>query len=215
MAYQSDVVTSNDVKPSNVPTAKQARSIIPRITADMTQQMGGQTTAALHQLADTFDKEVADLERTVRNSNLSDAGREYTVNERRAAFEAFTQVQVDAHTKAAREHAAQLEAELSMVPAPDNFFVISQIWKRLDSMSASDVDALLTQSNDPQLVSAVFSAPAIFQYGSEGARQRLLFNYNKATRPERLALLDDARTFIEAIANYRDMLVRRFKEIAK
>jgi hypothetical protein len=136
------------------------------------------------------------------------------VNEARAEFDGITAVQVDAVTKHARDHAAQLEQELAQVPEP-NFYIASQIWKRLDAMDASDLNLFLSRTSDPQVVAAVMNAPSAFPYGSNEARAQMTANYAREHKPAQHALLSDNRHFIDAVQNFRDMLVRKFRDVAK
>jgi hypothetical protein len=198
---------------NGLPTAKLERTeIIPRIADTMSTSLRDDTTATLHRICDAFDSAVRALDKKLTSQNWTPAGREFAINEAKVEFDAFTQALADGAVKHAKAHASQLEAELAQVPEP-NFFIASQIWKRLDAMNASEIDVFLSQSDDPQVLSAVMSAPAAFPYGSPAARGKLLMNYARAHKPEKVALLNDCNQFTDAVQNFRDSMVRSFKKI--
>jgi hypothetical protein len=54
--------------------------------------------------------------------------------------------------------------------------------------------------------------PCRFSFGSDAARRTILANYAKAHRAQQFALLQDAEAFIDITAQFRDALLRRFRD---
>jgi hypothetical protein len=124
-----------------------------------------------------------------------------------------TQAAVDRATKGVRAHAEQLRAELTKVLEPANWIVTDRIWRKLDAMSDAEREAFLRQTADEQVIAAVVHAPGAFPLASEATLRTLLTNYARAHRPEKMKLLDDAEAFVQIVDEFRDALLRRFREI--
>lgn len=82
-------------------------------------------------------------------------------------------------------------------------------------MDRNEREMFLMRTDDPEVVAAVASAPAAFPIGSDDARKRLMENFNRAHRPDKLALANDLRAALAAVDNYRDMVLRELRKVLR
>jgi hypothetical protein len=120
---------------------------------------------------------------------------------RETIFAAEGQIDIFASraTTQARDHLGQLRNELERVPEPTNGFSAQAIWLKLDGLDPHDRNRLIANTDDPQVVSAVLHAPSVFALGSDDARRRMLASYNRAHRPQQVALANDLEAFISVV----------------
>jgi hypothetical protein len=192
-------------------SGRQLRSIISRATASI-QGDKATPTNAMHQIVGTYETAVTAQRKKERVLNLSEFG---VKDARYAAFmeaDAMIGVQVESVTRHAKDHAEQLRAELHTVPEVGNAVVAREIRDYLRTMSPAEVDHFLSQTSDPETVSAVVHGPKILALGSDTAREAMLRAYNTAHRPDKLQLLDDCETLISAVEGYADIVKRQLRD---
>jgi hypothetical protein len=110
------------------------------------------------------------------------------------------------------DHLSQVNEVLQHVPPPSNPMGALYVWQKPDRMKPEDVNYLLSQSSDPELLSAVWHAPSAFPIGSPDARKRLLDNFNREHRAADFQMAQSLRDRIEAVKNFRDLVMRELKE---
>ena len=113
-------------------------------------------------------------------------------------------------TLRAKDHMRQLDAELADVPQIDERRAL-EIRGLLREMSKLDREAFITRADDPEILAAMVHGPKSFPLAGEETVSHALRNFNRAHRPDRVALRDDNETYITAIENFRDMVGRQLR----
>jgi DNA-binding MarR family transcriptional regulator len=219
MANNSDVIVPSAMKETpnaqKLPTASYLRTaVIPRIVETQREDVRGPLHSTLHAMTQTFDHSVAEFDRTVKRTALTDAGRELTAADAYANATAMLAVQADAATKHQREHLAQLETKLSDVPAI-NEFRAAEIRNLLRGMSRNDREMFISRTEDGEVLAAVLHGPASFPLASADAQKQMLANYNRAHRAQDAALVDDLRSMIDAVENFKDTVARDLRKVLR
>jgi hypothetical protein len=210
----SDVINVNPDQPA-LPNSKQLRSnVIPRIAANIRDDQRGALTGALTNIAGILDATVIDFDKTTRTTALSPAGREYHVAKALTDAEGAIKVFADTATRDHRDHIAQLDAELSHVE-PINEFRATEIRQLLRGMSTSEREAFIGSTGDPEVLAAVIHGPRSFPLASDGAVARGLRTFNKAHRLDKVALRDDAESYVTAVENFGEMVLRDLRRALK
>ena len=209
----ANTIPVND--PQALPSSRQWKDTATRITEKVRENLRGTVTTVLSGINTTFDAQVQSFDKKTRTHPYTPGGRDHLSAEMIAEGTSMMDVLKDAHTKNAREHFGQLQAELKAVPEIRDAFRAHYIWQRLDALDPRDRDQLLSRTDDPEVVSAVMHAPAAFPIGSDDARARMLTNFNKAHRPDKVALADDLETFLTAVDNYVDMVKRELRKVLR
>jgi hypothetical protein len=212
MANQNDTVQR--AKDAPIPNANQLRSIIPRVVANLREDQRGTATRALENIASMLDSTVQAFAKKMRGQAWTDAGREYAAAEARAEAEAALRVLADSATKDHRDHMQQLDAELAEVPAI-NEFRATEIRSLLREMNRSERESFIAQSDDPEVLASIVHGPRSFPLASEQATERARLNFNRATRPDKVALRADTESFVSAVENYTDTVQRELKRVVR
>ena len=208
----NDVRVQQDVQ---TPSSKTWRSeIVPRLVADLHEGLRGTVTDALTQLNDVFDKQIAAFDGKTKTHPYTEGGRNYLAGELNSQAVGLATTLVDSRMNGARDHLRQLEKEMKAVPSLDAFRA-AYIWQKLDAMERNDRETFLMRTDDPEIAAAVASAPAAFPIGSAEARERLMLNFNRAHRPDKVALATDLRNALAAVDNYKDMVLRELRKVLR
>jgi hypothetical protein len=206
----SDVQRAKDV---TVPTLNILRTTIDRRVSHVRESMRNDLTKTLRSIVDTGEIQIKSTHKKLREQVWSPAGAELLKNEAIAEGVGMIKLLADAATKNARDHRGQLDRELSQVPEPPNAFLAHEVRQELKALDKSDRDFFLTRTSDPQLVSAVLHGPTAFPLGSDDARARMLSNYNKTHRPDKVALRDDAHAFVFAVEDFVEDAARHLRDV--
>jgi hypothetical protein len=199
---------------AQIPNSNQLRSIIPRVVANLREDQRGTATRALENIASTLDSTVQSFAKKMRGQAWTDAGREYAAAEARAEAEAALRVLADSATKDHRDHMAQLDAELAEVPTVNEFRAV-EVRTLLREMSRQEREAFIAQSDDPEVLASIVHGPRSFPLASTEATERARLNFNRATRPDKVALRADTESFVSAVENFTGMVERELKRVVR
>jgi len=208
--------TTNTVvaKDAALPTGEQVRSIIPRVASNVREDQRAMLTGVLDNAARVIDSSVQALDRKLKGFAFTESGRELVASEAVAEATAMLRVITDSATKDHRAHMAALDAELAQVPEI-NEFRATEIRTLLREMKPSERELFIARNDDPEVLAAVAHGPKAFPLASDDATNRARLNFNKAFRPEKVALRDDAESYVTAIDNFADMVARELRRVLR
>lgn len=195
-------------------TGNVLRTIINRYAERVRVDQRGPLTNTLNNIADIYDKTVQAADKKLKAQQWTPAGRELLMHEARAEAGAMIQLAVDAATRHHREHRHRLDAELSQVPTI-NEFRASEIRGLLRAMPKGDRDHYVMQSDDPELLASVVHGPRAFPLVSEDAVKRGMDGFNRAHRPQQVALRDDTDTFVSTVEGFAEDAQRHLRDALK
>jgi hypothetical protein len=208
-------VKAND-DPAPVPNANLWREELgPRHEAKVRDNLRAAVHAVVHGGASVLDTTYRVVQKQLTEQAWTERGAQDKKFAARMEAEGMLDITATSATAQARDHHAQLQAELSFVPEPANGFAAWAIWQKLDAMPAADRNMLLARTDDSQIVSAVFHAPAVFDLGDDDARQRMLTNYNRRHRAQQFALADDLGTFIAVVDDIVEGMKRDLRGVLR
>jgi hypothetical protein len=173
----------------------------------------GTMMTAMHNMISIADSKARTFFDTKQNHVLSSGGIE--VLRANTLTDAETKLKdiVDGELRPATDHLRQVEQELADVPALMHIELAREIRDELRKMSASERAARLRDTDDDETISAIVHGPrGMFALADDATLTRMIARYNAKHRPEKAAMAQTLRDRIEAVQNFRDMLLRRLKE---
>lgn len=188
----------------------QEKSIISRLIEDHANP--GTMMTAMHNALSVAESKARSYFDTKANHALSPGGvevlRVQSLNDAESKLAAI----VDAEVKPAADHLRQVEDDLTTVPGI-HVEIAREIRDELRKMTPSGRAAKLRTADDDEAVSAIVHGPrGMFALVDAGTMTTMLNRYNQRNRPQQFALAQELRDRIDAVQNFRDMLLRRLKE---
>ena len=200
--------------PGAVPNSNQIRSIIPRVASNVREDQRGALTGVLDNAARVIDSAAQAMDKKLRGFAFTPQGRELLASEAVAEATAMVKLIADSATKDHRAHRAALDAELAHVE-PINEFRATEIRTLLRDMNRNEREAFIGTASDPEVLAAIVHGPRAFPLASGDATTRALLNYNKAHRPDKVALRDDADSYVNAVDNFAEMVTRELRRVLR